>query len=223
MKGRIMKIMKKSSAGFTLIEVIASLVLMGIAGVVAAMGLVQGVKLYVMTRTSSETVQQAEYALNRIKLEFMNMDTVIAAGTDTITFTSNRTNGTPGSGTVYTFTRIGPPTNAINLTVTPPAGAASTNALITNLGTYGTGLFTYLDNSGGAWVPTEGFGSGNSQCYNIAFNPSGSHCCASSLHDITINLIISRSDGGGDLTLTTSVNPRGNECTDGPEAAAGSQ
>ena len=216
--------MKKSSAGFTLIEVIASLVLMGIVGLVAAMGLVQGIKAYALTKTSSETVQQAEYALNRIKLEFMNMDTVTAAGADTITFTSNKTNGrTTGTGTVYTFTRIGPPTNAINLTVTPPAGAASTNALITGLGTYGTGLFTYLDSAGGTWVPANGFGSGNSQCYNPAINPSGSHCCDSSLHHIMINLIISRSDGGGDITLTTTVNPRGNECTDGPEAAAGAQ
>ncbi len=50
--------MKKSSAGFTLIEVIASLVIMSIVGLVAAMGLVQGIKAYVITRTSSETVQR---------------------------------------------------------------------------------------------------------------------------------------------------------------------
>jgi prepilin-type N-terminal cleavage/methylation domain-containing protein len=212
MKGRIMKIMKKSSAGFTLIEVIASLVLMSIVGAVAAMGLVQGVKLYALTRTSSETVQRAEYALNRIKLEFMNMDSVTAAGADTITFTSNKTYNTlrPTERplfTSYTFTRTGPPTNAINLTVTPPAGATSTNVLITGLGTYGTGLLTYRNNAGGAWVPASGFGSPNT-------------CTANSLHDITINLIIPRSDGGGDLTFTTSVNPRNNECVDGPRAVS---
>ena len=101
-----MKIMKKSSAGFTLIEVIASLVLMGIVGVVAAMGLMQGIKAYALTKTSSETVQQAEYALNRIKLEFMNMNTVTAAGADTITFTTDKTNGRT-QGTSYKFTRTG--------------------------------------------------------------------------------------------------------------------
>jgi prepilin-type N-terminal cleavage/methylation domain-containing protein len=209
MKGRIMKIMKKSSAGFTLIEVIASLVLMSIVGAVAAMGLVQGVKLYAMTRTSSETVQRAEYALNRIKLEFMNMDSVTAAGADTITFTSNKTYNTlrPTERplfTSYQFTRTG---NRIDLTVTPPAGAVSTNPLITGLGTYGTGLLTYRNNAGGAWVPAAGFGSPNT-------------CTANSLHDITINLIIPRSDGGGDLTFTTSVNPRNNECVDGPRAVS---
>jgi type II secretory pathway pseudopilin PulG len=215
MKGRIMKIMKKSSAGFTLIEIIASLILMSFVGVVAAMGLMQGIKAYVMTRTSSETVQQAEYALNRLKLELMNMDTVTAAGADTITFTSDKTNGRT-LGTSYTFTRNG---NEIDLTVTPPGAPA--NALIKGLGTYGaaTGLFTYWNNAGGAWMPTDGFGSTGSTPSTC----SASHCCSRSLHSITINLIIARSDGGGDLTLTTSVNPRGNECTDGPEAAAGSQ
>lgn len=213
-----MKIMKKSSAGFTLIELIVSLILMGVVAIVAAMSLVQGVKAYMISRTSSGTVQQAEYALNRMKLEFMNMDTVTAAGADTITFTSNKTNGRT-SGTTYTFTRVG---SEIDLTVTPPAGSASTNALITGLGTYaaGTGLFTYLDNSGGAWVPTEGFGNTSTT------NPSTctiSNCCSSSLNSITINLIINRPDGGGNITFTTSVNPRNNECTDGPEAEAGSQ
>jgi prepilin-type N-terminal cleavage/methylation domain-containing protein len=201
MKGWIMKIMKKSSAGFTLIEVIASLVVMTIVGAVAAMGLVQGIKAYVTTRTSSETVQQAEYALNRLKLEFMNMDTVIAAGADTITFKTDKINGST-QGTLYTFTRTG---NEIDLTVTPPAGVASTNPLITGLGTYGTGLLTYRNNAGGAWVPADGFAG-------------ISTCSSKSLHSITINLIIARSDGGGDLTFTTSVNPRNNECANGPQA-----
>ena len=203
MKGRIMKIIKKSSAGFTLIEVIVSLVVMTIVGAVAAMGLVQGIKAYVTTRTSSETVQQAEYALNRLKLEFMNMDTVTAAGADTITFKTDKINGST-QGTLYTFTRTG---NEIDLTVTPPAGAASTNPLITGLGTYGTGLLTYRNNAGGAWVPADGFGGTRT-------------CTSSSLHSITINLIITRSDGGGDLTFTTSVNPRNNECANGPQAVS---
>jgi prepilin-type N-terminal cleavage/methylation domain-containing protein len=199
-----MKIMKKSSAGFTLIEVIASLVVMTIVGAVAAMGLVQGIKAYVTTRTSSETIQQAEYALNRLKLEFMNMDTVAAAGADTITFKTDKINGST-QGTLYTFTRTG---NEIDLTVTPAGGgAASTNPLITGLGTYGTGLLTYRNNAGGAWVPADGFGGTQT-------------CTSNSLHSITINLVIARSDGGGDLTFTTSVNPRNNECTNGPQAVS---
>ena len=219
MKGRIMKIMKKSSAGFTLIEIIASLVLMSFVGIVAAMGLMQGIKAYVATRTSSETVQQA---LNRLSLELMNMDSVTtASGADTITFYSDKTNRPQGTvlGTYYTFTRSG---NEIDLTV----NGGTPVPLITGLGTYGPGkgLFTYLNNAGVAWVPTNGFGPTVTYPNTYASTcPSTTTCCSSSLHSITINLIISRSDGGGDITFTTSVNPRNNECTDGPQAAAGSQ
>ena len=192
----IIKIIKKSSAGFTLIEVIASLVLMSIVAVVAGMGLMRGVQAYVLTRTSSETLQRAEYALNRIKLEFMNMDTVTAAGADTITFTSDGTANYPGRvlGTVYTFTRAG---NQINLTV-----AGATNPLITGLGTYGTGLLTYLNNAGGAWTLGQGFNT---------------------LHSITIQLIIARSDGAADFTFTTSINPRNNGMANGPQAVSTGQ
>jgi prepilin-type N-terminal cleavage/methylation domain-containing protein len=195
MKGRIMKIMKKSNAGFTLIEVIASLVLMSIVAAVAAMGLVYGVQSYVITRTSSDAVQRAEYALNRLKLEFRSMDNVTTAGANTITFTRDATYG--GAG-VYTFTRAG---NQINLTV-----AGVDNPLLTGVGTGGAFL-TYRNNAGGAWVPADGFG--------------GTYTCTSnSLHSLTVNLIITRSDGGGDLALTTSVNPRNNECANGPQAVS---
>ena len=144
MKGRIMKIMKKNSAGFTLIELIASLVLMGIVAIIAAMSLVQGIKAYAITRTSSEAVQRAEYALNRIKLEFINMDTVTASSSESITFTTDKVIGR-AAGTLYTIARSG---NQINLTVTPTAGSASTNALLTGVGTGGTFL-TYTNNAGG--------------------------------------------------------------------------
>lgn len=191
-----MKIMKIGNNGFTLIEVIASLVIMGIVAVVAAMGLARGVQAYVTTRTSSDAIQRAESALNRIKLEFMNMDTVTAAGADTITFTSNGT--TDGisrfQGIVYIFTRAG---NQINLSV-----GGVTNTLITGLGTYGTGLFTYLNNTGGAWTNAQGF---------------------KTLKTINIQLIIARSDGGGDVTFTTAVNPRNNGMANGPQAVSTGQ
>jgi prepilin-type N-terminal cleavage/methylation domain-containing protein len=207
MKGRIMKIMKKSNAGFTLIEVIASLLIMGIVGIVAAMGLVQGIRAYAFTKTSSEAVEQAEYALNRIKLEFMNMDNVTAVSSESITFTTNKVT-TRTSGTSYTIARDS--TNKqITLTVTPPAGAASTNPLLTGVGTGGSFL-TFTSNAGSAWGTANGFGS------TLA-------CTSSSLSYITINLMITRTDGGGNLTFTTSVNPRNNECTDGPQAASAGQ
>lgn len=214
MKGRIMKIMKKSSAGFTLIEVIVSLVLMGIVGIVAAMGLMQGIKAYAITRTSSETVQQTEYALNRIKLEFMNMDTVTAASPESITFTTNKViNRISEPPISYTISRNG---NEIDLTV----GNGVPNPLLKGVGTGGAFL-TYTKNDGSAWAyDTDGFGTTGS--YPSPCSSSDS-CCDHSLNNITINLIITRSDGGGNLTFTTSINPRNNECTNGPQSLTGGQ
>jgi len=204
MKGRIMKIMKNSSAGFTLIELIVSLVLMSIVAVIAGMGLVQGINAYMLTRTSSETVQRADHALNRIRLEFMNMDTVTAATAESITFTRNKAIGSDW-GTSYIIARDSNK-KQITLTVTTQAGATSTNPLLTNVGTGGSFL-TYRNNAGGIWSQTDGFGDSYT-------------CTSNSLHSITINLIITRSDGGGDITFTTSVNPRNNECVDGPKAVS---
>ena len=190
-----MEIMKKRSAGFTLIEVIASLLLMSIVAVIAGMGLVQGINAYMLTRTSAETMQRTEYALNRIKLEFMNMDTVTAATAESITFTSNKAVDHEGT---YTIVRDG---NMINL-----IKDGVSNPLLTGVGTGGSFL-VYSNNAGGAWVYTDGFAGIKT-------------CSSSSLNSITINLIITRSDGGGDITFTTSVNPRNNECVDGPKAVS---
>jgi len=208
MKGRIMKIMKRSSAGFTLIEVIVSLVLMGIVGIVAAMGLMQGIKAYAITRTSSETVQQTEYALNRIKLEFMNMDSVTAASSESITFTTNKViNRISEPPISWKIERSGNQINIIRDGVSNP--------LLTVVG-IGGNFLTYTKNDGNAWAPADGFGS-NSPC------SSDDSCCDSSLNNITINLIITRPDGGGNLTFTTSINPRNNECTNGPQSLTGGQ
>jgi len=205
-----MKIMKKSSAGFTLIEVIVSLVLMGIVGIIAAMGLVQGIKAYAITRTSSETVQQTEYALNRIKLEFMNMDTVTAASSESIRFTTDRVLNR-ATGTLYTIARSG---NKITID-----NGTGPEDLLTGVGTGGAFL-TYTNNDGNAWVQTDGFGLTGSTPSPCSSDDS---CCGSSLNNITINLIITRPDGGGNLTFTTSINPRNNECTNGPQSLTGGQ
>ena len=139
--------MKANSRGFTLIEVIASMVIMGIVAVVAAMGLVQGVQAYVTTRINTETLQRAEFALNRLKLEFMVMDGVTAADANSITFTSNYSNR--GEGAIYAITHTG---TVINL-----SAGDGVNPLLTNL-TAGEGAFlAYRNTAGGAWTPGQGF------------------------------------------------------------------
>ena len=69
-------------SGFTMIEVIVSLVLFGIIALVAGMGIVSFAKGYVFTRDSTHMAQKAQLAMARLNREFMEI-TNIAAKDDT--------------------------------------------------------------------------------------------------------------------------------------------
>jgi prepilin-type N-terminal cleavage/methylation domain-containing protein len=171
---------KSNNKGFTLIEAIASLFLMGIVALIAGLGIVQGVKAYALTRMSSETIQRAEYALNRMKLEFMNMDKISAADANSITFTSNTTERFAITDTPLIINHTG---TQINLSVN-----GSANPLLTGLSASAPFL-SYLKSGGTAWALADKFNT---------------------LHTIIIQIIIPRPDGRGNLTFTTAVNPRNN-------------
>jgi prepilin-type N-terminal cleavage/methylation domain-containing protein len=60
---------KLDARGFTLIEVIASLILLGIMAVVAGLGIVQITKQYVFAQKAGETAQVAQVAMARMVKE----------------------------------------------------------------------------------------------------------------------------------------------------------
>jgi len=66
----------RESAGFTLIEVIVTLVLMGILAALAGTGIVAGVKGYVLTRDATREAQVARIAMGRISRELMELVSV---------------------------------------------------------------------------------------------------------------------------------------------------
>jgi prepilin-type N-terminal cleavage/methylation domain-containing protein len=80
--------------GFTLIEVIVSLVLIGIMAAIAGMGLVRIVEGYVFAKKNAETAQKAQIAIARIAKELGAATGITAAGTASITYTRT------GSGTI---------------------------------------------------------------------------------------------------------------------------
>jgi prepilin-type N-terminal cleavage/methylation domain-containing protein len=63
------KKVKLDARGFTLIELIASLVLLGIIAVIAGMGIVQITKQYVFAQKAGETAQVAQVAMARMVKE----------------------------------------------------------------------------------------------------------------------------------------------------------
>jgi len=178
----------KRQRGFTLIELIVALVLLGVIVSVAGFGLVQGMQAYILSRNNAEMVQKAQFTLNRIRLELISMDSVVAAGNDSITYTDNEKT----LNVQYMLTRSG---NQITLTV---GGQAY---LVTDqLAAYGAGesLFSYTKDDGTSW------NSGTDDFRN--------------LYSIHVRVALSRPDMSGTFPFETVVNPRGNGARNGPKA-----
>ncbi|MFY9943806.1 MAG: prepilin-type N-terminal cleavage/methylation domain-containing protein, partial [Desulfobacterales bacterium] len=63
--------------GFTLVEVVASLLIVGILGAIAGMGLVTGMRGYMQAKENGHLSQKAQVAMARIKRELMEITAVI--------------------------------------------------------------------------------------------------------------------------------------------------
>jgi prepilin-type N-terminal cleavage/methylation domain-containing protein len=113
---------------FTLIEVIVSLVLIGILATIAGMGLVQITQGYVFAKQNSETAQKAQIAMARIVKELGAVNTI---------------NST--SSTSVTYTRPGPVTNTIALSGTTVT--LNTIPLIDNVTAFALDRFDAANNS----------------------------------------------------------------------------
>ncbi|MCX5831478.1 MAG: type II secretion system protein [Deltaproteobacteria bacterium] len=72
---------------FTLIEVIVSLVLIGIMAAIAGMGLMRIAEGYVFTKQNAEATQKAQIAMARMVKELAAADTISAAAANAITYT----------------------------------------------------------------------------------------------------------------------------------------
>jgi len=121
---------KSNEKGFTLIEVIVSLVLIGILSAMAGLGLVQITQGYVFSRQNSGTVQKVQIAMDRIVKE-LGAATVI--------------NSSPApTASSLNYTRLpGPITNTITFSGTTVQINGTT--LINNVAAFS---FAYFDATG---------------------------------------------------------------------------
>ena len=102
---------------FTLIEVIVSLVLIGIMAAIAGMGLVKIAEGYVFAKQNAETVQKAQIAIARIVKELGAATAITTAGTDSIIYT--RLQGTAPVTNIITYSNA-------NITIAVDSGTATT-------------------------------------------------------------------------------------------------
>jgi prepilin-type N-terminal cleavage/methylation domain-containing protein len=73
--------------GFTLIEIMVSIVVMAIIGVISGVGLVEISKGYVFSKRNTIVAQQGQIAMARLKKEFGNIKAVSSVTQTSITFT----------------------------------------------------------------------------------------------------------------------------------------
>ena len=81
-------------AGFTLIEIIVTIIIAAILASIAGLGIVQGVKGYVFAWENSAMTQKAELAMARMSLELRDISNVTNAESETITYTRDSSNHT---------------------------------------------------------------------------------------------------------------------------------
>ncbi len=75
-----------NQTGFTLIEILVSILVMSIIAVIAGVGLVQISKGYVFSKKNAVTTQQCQIAMARLKKEFSNIQIVTSSSASSITY-----------------------------------------------------------------------------------------------------------------------------------------
>jgi len=82
-----MKNVSNNIRGFTLLEIMVSIVVVVIIGAIAGVGLVEISKGYVFSKKNALVTQRGQIAMARLKKEFSNIKTVTSGTATSITFT----------------------------------------------------------------------------------------------------------------------------------------
>ena len=90
--GKIMKLKIEDERGFTFIEVIVTLILVGITAAMAGMWIVSVASGYVFAKKNMETTQKAQLTLTRLEKEFKSISTINLANTNSTKITYSRLN-----------------------------------------------------------------------------------------------------------------------------------
>lgn len=175
-----------SQDGFTLIEIIVSLILVGILASMGGMAIVQAVQGYMTTRENSAVTQKSQLAMSRITREIIEMINIPSGATATATalpmnnIIGNRTIGLDGG--------------AVKIALGANSVSAGDDILIDNVGAF-TLTYYSRDPSSGAVVTASTWPATND---------------ITTLTTIDINLQINRT-GGSVLTFANRVAPRNNK------------
>lgn len=138
-----MKRLNRNSKGFTLIEVIVSLVLVGIMAVVAGMGIVQAAKAFVFTQEATMLSQKGDLAMSRLRRSVQNLTMIV---------------GTPSNSSlvVKRLNKGIPVTESYSLSSSVLQLNYNNNGAQTLTNSVQSFALTYSHTNGTAWTPSMG-------------------------------------------------------------------
>ncbi len=140
-----MKIFLTKNNGFSLVELIVSLVIAGILAVALMTIVVTALNGFSLSRDAAGVTQKAGLALSRIRIELLNATAIDTAQPNRIVFTNDE-------GT-YEIMKTG---NIITLEKTDAGSAIAAQTLVDNIqADYGTDIFlSYEKSDGSQWTPS---------------------------------------------------------------------
>jgi prepilin-type N-terminal cleavage/methylation domain-containing protein len=196
----------KGKLGFTLIEIIVVLVLLGIMAVVLSNAIIYGVQSYVFARDANQVSQKAQLTMARINRELTDITAVSFASADQIDYTLTQI--LPGcavsTGCPYNYSIKRTGTQITLERTTNPVVAAQVliDGLTANNG--GNNFLSYYRSNGTtAWTTADGFSNINTNANYLA----------------TIRVWISLDilSGGNHLDYKDTINPRVNGVLNAPQ------
>lgn len=171
----------KNESGFTLIEVIVSLILVGIMASVAGMGIVAGIQGYLFAKDNAAVSGKAQLAMSRLNRTFMEVLNITTVGASPARVTYNRL-----SGGVSIQETLYLDTTAHTIKIVGGGNAAGGDTLVDHVSSL---ALTYQKGATN-WVQgTDDF---------------------SLLSTVGVTLVLTRPDGGSNVTFSTVITPRNN-------------
>ena len=197
----------KKDAGFTLIEIIVTLILLGIMGTILGIMISRGAQGYFMAKETNVLSQKAQLAMDRMILEFEDISAITAVSSTSICYTLTYYN-TPTDSTIDVYRCIGLVGSQIKivdevLNGTTLPTAATGSVLIDNVSAFQLNFYSITDaftgtfTGNGTWAPPADFTIGSLASISIVLtlnrtDSAGATYKCSTLYDVRRNGVYGR-------------------------------